>query len=42
MLMPFLDYVVYLTSGTTYHLGSPGQAEKNSMFAREYLGSRAI
>jgi ABC-type multidrug transport system ATPase subunit len=38
MLMPFLDTVVFMTSGTTYHLGSPDAAQGNEMFAREYLG----
>lgn len=41
MLMPFLDSVVWMTSGTTYHLGSPDEAASNEMFAKDYLGSIA-
>jgi ABC-type lipopolysaccharide export system ATPase subunit len=38
LLMPFLDSVLWMTSGTTYHLGSPQDAENNETFAKEYLG----
>jgi ABC-type multidrug transport system ATPase subunit len=42
MLMGFLDSVVFMTSGTTYHLGSPSAAKRNEMFAREYLGTGGV
>ena len=38
-LMPFLDSVTWVTSGTTYDLGSPACARSHEPFAREYLGS---
>ena len=42
-LMPFLDSVTWVTSGTTYDLGSPKSAYANERFASEYLGvSRSI
>lgn len=37
-LMPYLDRVTLVTSGTTYDLGSRDQAFSNEIFAREYLG----
>lgn len=38
-LTPWLDSIVWLTSGTTHHLGSPADAMKNEAFSRDYLGS---
>jgi len=38
-LMPFLDRVTWVTSGTTYDLGSRDSALAQETFAREYLGS---
>ena len=37
-LAPYLDSVVWLTSGTTHLLGAPAQALENERFRREYLG----
>ncbi|HEX6574216.1 MAG TPA: ABC transporter ATP-binding protein [Gemmatimonadaceae bacterium] len=37
-LMPFLDSVVWITSGTTYHLGTPEAARSHPAFRRDYLG----
>jgi lipopolysaccharide export system ATP-binding protein len=37
-LKPFLDSVTWVTSGTTYDLGSADAAWANSAFTREYLG----
>ena len=38
-LMPFLDSVTWVTSGTTYDLGSPESAYANDRFSGEYLGA---
>ena len=40
-LRPYLDSVVWVTSGTTYSLGDTSAAWKNEGFVREYLGSRS-
>lgn len=40
-LMPLLDRVTWVTSGTTYDLGSRDSALANEKFAREYLGRAA-
>ncbi len=37
-LRPYLDSVVWVTSGTTYLLGNADRAWSNEGFAREYLG----
>ncbi len=37
-LAPYLDSVVWLTSGTTQPLGDSAQAWQNERFRREYLG----
>lgn len=37
-LRPYLTSVVWLTSGTTYEMGSPAVAWKDERFRREYLG----
>ena len=37
-LRPYLTSVVWLTSGTTYEMGSTENAWKNERFRREYLG----
>lgn len=37
-LMPFLDSVTWVTSGTTHSLGSRDSALSNDAFRREYLG----
>jgi lipopolysaccharide export system ATP-binding protein len=39
-LKPFLDSVVWVTSGTTYALGTPAHAWAHEGFRREYLGPR--
>jgi ABC-type multidrug transport system ATPase subunit len=39
-LMPFLDSVTWVTSGTTYDLGPRDTALANEKFAREYLGAQ--
>jgi ABC-type multidrug transport system ATPase subunit len=38
MLMPYLDSITWVTSGTTYALGSVEHARSDERFAREYLG----
>lgn len=38
MLLPYLDSITWVTSGTTYALGSVENARSNERFAREYLG----
>jgi len=38
-LKPYLDSVVWVTSGTTYSLGSAGSAWTHDAFRREYLGA---
>jgi ABC-type multidrug transport system ATPase subunit len=40
-LMPYLDSVVWMTAGTTYELGTPGNAVQHELFQREYLGPLA-
>lgn len=40
-LAPYLDSIVWLTSGTTELLGEPGEAWQNERFRREYLGPQA-
>jgi len=37
-MVPCLTSIVWLTSGTTYSLGSPDAAWKNEFFRKEYLG----
>jgi ABC-type multidrug transport system ATPase subunit len=37
-IVPYLDRVVWMTSGTTYELGTPESAWENELFQREYLG----
>jgi ABC-type multidrug transport system ATPase subunit len=37
-LRPYLDSVVWVTSGTTYSLGTPVEAWKRAAFQKEYLG----
>ena len=37
-LMPFLDSITWVTSGTTHSLGSRDAALSNDAFRREYLG----
>ena len=37
-LMPFLDSITWVTSGTTHSLGSRDSAMSNDAFRREYLG----
>jgi ABC-type lipopolysaccharide export system ATPase subunit len=37
-LMPFLDAITWVTSGTTHSLGSRESALRNELFRREYLG----
>lgn len=37
-LVPYLDSIVWLTSGTTHQLGAPGDAWQDERFRREYLG----
>ena len=37
-MAPILTSIVWLTSGTTYSLGSPDVAWKNEFFRKEYLG----
>jgi ABC-type multidrug transport system ATPase subunit len=39
-LIPFLDRITWVTSGTTYDLGSRDAALTNEKFAREYLGEK--
>ena len=39
-LKPYLDSVVWVTSGTTYSLGSTESAWKHEGFRKEYLGAR--
>lgn len=41
LLRPFLDSVTWVTSGTTYSLGSADAAWAHDAFAREYLGPNA-
>jgi ABC-type multidrug transport system ATPase subunit len=38
-LLPLADEVLWVTSGTTYRLGSPAQAERDWHFRREYRGA---
>lgn len=40
-LKPFLDSVVWVTSGTTYDLGDTDSAWRHDGFRREYLGPRS-
>ena len=40
-LAPILTSIVWLTSGTTYSLGTPEIAWKNEFFRKEYLGPAA-
>jgi len=40
-LKPYLDSVVWVTSGTTYELGNADSAWQHDGFRREYLGPRA-
>jgi ABC-type multidrug transport system ATPase subunit len=39
-VMAVADDVVWLTAGTTHHLGTPESARTNHAFRREYLGFR--
>ncbi len=41
-LMPFLDRITWVTSGTTYDLGSRDAALASETFAREYLGGLGL
>ncbi|HSU96952.1 MAG TPA: ATP-binding cassette domain-containing protein [Gemmatimonadaceae bacterium] len=40
-LVPYLDRVVWMTSGTTYELGTVASAWNHEAFQREYLGPLA-
>lgn len=40
ILMPLADTVVWMTAGTTHHLGSPETALAHDQFVREYVGMR--
>ena len=40
-LKPYLNSVVWVTSGTTYELGNADSAWQHDGFRREYLGPRA-
>jgi lipopolysaccharide export system ATP-binding protein len=37
-LLDLADDVIWMTSGTTHHLGSPEEAVEHDQFRREYLG----
>ncbi len=37
-LAPYLDSVIWLSSGTTHHLGTAADAWRSDQFRREYLG----
>ncbi|MHB8839798.1 MAG: ATP-binding cassette domain-containing protein [Gemmatimonadaceae bacterium] len=39
-LMAVADHVTWCTSGTTYELGAPREAQQHEQFRREYLGPR--
>jgi ABC-type multidrug transport system ATPase subunit len=39
-LLDVADHVTWCTAGTTYELGTPGQATQHEAFRREYLGPR--
>jgi len=37
-LLDLADEVIWQTAGTTHHIGTPEQAQRNHQFRREYLG----
>jgi ABC-type lipopolysaccharide export system ATPase subunit len=37
-LLDLADEVIWQTAGTTHHIGTPAQAQRNHQFRREYLG----
>ena len=41
-LLELADYVIWLTGGTTYDLGTVDAALAHRQFAREYLGAASI
>ena len=36
-LLDVADDVIWQTAGTTHHIGTPDQAQRNHQFRREYL-----
>ena len=38
-LFDLADDVVWMTAGTTHHLGTPGEAMAHDQFRREYFGT---
>jgi ABC-type lipopolysaccharide export system ATPase subunit len=41
-LFDLADDVIWMTAGTTHHLGAPERARRHDQFRREYLGPRAF
>ncbi len=41
-LLDVAEHVTWCTAGTTYELGTPGQAKQHEAFRREYLGLRGL